>query len=275
MFLLPPSARSLWRWPPLWAVAAALATWFAVTAPRGPADLTLPLLVRGAASPPTASQRTIKLACFNIHGGQGTDGRLDLTRIADQLTDIDVAGLQEVRIEPHGPFPDQAAELGDLLRRQSLLVPTERYWGRHHHGNALVSRWPIESAVPIPLPRQGAKGYRTAFLARVAVHDRRVSVLVAHLDGQADRTAQLERVIGLFESLAEPAVLMGDFNTSRDDALLTRLRNTPNVVDVAGDSAPPECCDWIFLKGLRRECVENRQTIASDHAVLVAEVSLP
>jgi endonuclease/exonuclease/phosphatase family metal-dependent hydrolase len=275
MFLLPPSPRSLWRWPPLWAVAAALVTWIAVTAPRGPADLTQPLVVRGIASPPTAPQRTIKLACFNIHGGQGTDGRLDLTRIADQLADVDVAGLQEVRIEPHGPFPDQAAELGDLLGRQSLLVPTERYGGRHHHGNALVSRWPLESAVPIPLPRQGAKGYRTALFARVAIHDLQVSVLVAHLDGQADRMAQLERVIGLFESLAEPAVLMGDFNTPRDDALLTRLRNTPNVVDVGGDFASPECCDWIFVKGLRREGVECRPTIASDHAVLVGEVSFP
>src|SRR5438093_3388410 len=57
-----------------------------------------------------------RMTAFNIHSGRSVDGRLSLTRTAATLSDVDLAGLNEVRGPSLFGAPDQAAELGAQLK---------------------------------------------------------------------------------------------------------------------------------------------------------------
>lgn len=63
--------------------------------------------------------RVVDVMTFNIHHAQGTDGVLDLQRIADviEASGADVVGLQEVdrHYSARSDWVDQAAALAELL----------------------------------------------------------------------------------------------------------------------------------------------------------------
>jgi endonuclease/exonuclease/phosphatase family metal-dependent hydrolase len=65
------------------------------------------------------AETTVTVTSFNIHHGQGTDGCLDLARIARVIraSGAGVAGLQEVdrHFAKRSDWADQAAELAGLL----------------------------------------------------------------------------------------------------------------------------------------------------------------
>jgi endonuclease/exonuclease/phosphatase family metal-dependent hydrolase len=103
-------------------------------------------------------------------------------------------------------------------------------------------------------------------------------VLVTHLDRVQDRAAQLDRVTAEFLSLPEPALLMGDLNTTADDPQLARLLAEPGVRDLVaeglGPKPPPVRIDWILGRGLRALQAGVVDTRASDHPLVWAEVEV-
>jgi endonuclease/exonuclease/phosphatase (EEP) superfamily protein YafD len=77
----------------------------------------------------------------------------------------------------------------------------------------------------------------------------------------------------LFQSLAAPAILMGDLNSRPDDPQLQSLLSEDEVDSVLtrlGDAAPTDNIDWIITRGL--ECVDAtyHHSGASDHPVIQA-----
>lgn len=244
-------------------------------ADRTPADATVPVAWKGPA-PVAGNGDILRIATFNIHGGRGADGRLDLGRTTAQLGEFDVAWLQEVHGGGWTGGMDQAGQLGQRLQIASAYLPTERRWWTDHFGNGLLTRLPVELVQRCPLPGTRGKAFRQAVLTEVTLQSQRVRILGVHVDRQEDRIPQLEIVSRMFLALQPPAILLGDLNTQADDPALTALLAAPDVVDpLGGVAAARGRIDWILARGLECRTIEYVTGDASDHPAVRAEFSLP
>ena len=116
-------------------------------------------------------------------------------------------------------------------------------------------------------------------LTTVDVAGERVQVLLAHLDSRdvGRRQEQLRAAGQLFLSLAAPAILLGDFNTSQGDPRLDELLAAPGVADALADSTvrmPTARIDWILTRGLRSVSSGCADHGASDHPLYWAELEI-
>ncbi len=285
--MFPPVGRSFfkkpsrWRWLALGSLLMLSAiVW--IGADRVPANATRPIAWQESSTQQKSlPSKSFRVASFNIHGGKGTDHRLDLERIGKCLAEVraDFVGLNEVHGTCFGTRLDQAAELGQDLNMAAMFVPTERRFWQPSFGNGLLSRVATSPVHRLPLPCTQGKKYRTMALTSFQVGDQTVRVLSVHLDRVQDREAQLERVFSLFCDLEKPAILMGDLNTFRDDPLLAGWLKSSEIHDVIGETLGekdfPRRIDWIFTRGLTAVaagCVEND---ASDHPLVWAELKWP
>lgn len=244
-------------------------------ADRTPADATAPVDWRGPA-PAAGNSDVLRIATFNIHGGRGADGRLDLRRTATQLGDVDVAWLQEVHGGGWTGGVDQAGELGQRLQISAAFLPTERRWWTDHFGNGLLTRLPVDLVQRCPLPGTRGKAFRQAVLTEVMLRNQRVRILGVHVDREQDRVPQLEIVSRLFLALEPPAILLGDLNTQSDDPALQTLLAAPDVIDPLSEVAESRGhIDWILARGLECRKIESVTGDASDHPAVRAEFTLP
>lgn len=218
----------------------------------------------------------LRVACFNIHTGRGTDGREDLDRIASLLQGFDLVGLNEVRGPYWWEISNQANVLAERVHADWLFAPAERRWLYGEFGNGVLARLPCTSWQRIPLARLRGKSSRNLLLVRLQWNKGPLNVLITHLDRQSDldRREQLRTVGALFLAMAEPAVLMGDLNTRRSDPNLARLLAAPGVIDPLAEADPngPDHIDWILVRGLRPAAGGMVRTKASDHPLVWAEL---
>ena len=222
-----------------------------------------------------------RIATFNIHSCKGLDGRRDVDRVADCLKNLDFVALNEVQGPNLFEKQDQAALLGQRLGMGWLFAPSVRQWYWLESGNALLTRMPVIAWRRIPLVRQVDYSYRNA--VQVDLHqqsdsqNRVIHVLLTHVNRRYDseREAQLKEVIAMFLALAEPAVLLGDLNSTAQDAQIRQLMATPGVVDAVGQVLGPkdhERIDWIFVRGMRCLDAGIVENDASDHPLIWAEL---
>jgi endonuclease/exonuclease/phosphatase family metal-dependent hydrolase len=252
---------------------------FASGVDRTPADPSAPLVIGYSPQTNDHFHWPLRVSTFNIHGGKGLDGRIDLNRTAALLSDADLVGLNEVRLSGG---VNQSSELGRILQRTAVFAPTERQWWRDHFGNGLLTRGPAAALQRIPFEGTRGKAFRNAILAVIEVHDEDgrvtpVRVLSTHLDSGADRQRHLARVFALFDSLAAPKLLIGDLNSAADDpALAERIADGRAdgryrcPLDVDGANRPTGAIDWIFFAGLKCDGCEYVANSASDHLLLKA-----
>jgi endonuclease/exonuclease/phosphatase family metal-dependent hydrolase len=220
--------------------------------------------------------RTIRIATFNIHSGTGSDHRFDLGRTAEAVKGFDVVMLNEVQ----GPYfwqsEGQAEQLARLTDNRWLFAPTEERWWHHRFGNAALASANVDRWQTISLPSH-SRGHRNMVLATIAHGGREIHVVGTHLDRNdpRDRAEQLEAAIGLFLSLAEPAVLLGDLNTTAEEPILKMLLDRSDVRDplrdALGDDVPPHI-DWIITRGLKTIKAGINDHGASDHPLVWAEL---
>jgi endonuclease/exonuclease/phosphatase family metal-dependent hydrolase len=254
----------------------AVCVWHAsLRTPCGPAEGTA-LSSPGFVRPPVGE--TLRIASFNIHGGRGTDGVRDLGRIANSLRDMDVVGLQEVHGAYFMPRPDGAETLGQSLKLGWLFAPSVRQWHHYDYGNGLLSRAPVNRWQRVPLARTTGNSYHNFLEADIEHRGQTIHLLVTHVHRRDDRErqAQLRTVIERFQSLPEPAILMGDLNTPAADPQLAALLAQPGVQDaLAGRITPePARIDWILTRGLRIRDAGMEVTVASDHPLVWAEIEI-
>lgn len=268
----------------------------------------------GRALSPAKSRQTsrrIRVATFNIHGGCGLDGRIDLTRTAATLDrDLDFVGMNEVH---GGNWTDprcQAEQLGSQLNMNWLFAPTEATGFGSHFGQGVLSRLPVTYWRRVPFGRVSGNGYRNYVECQVSLgaHNSatHLTILVTHLDRRSDRQDQLRVVIQRFLEVPTPAILMGDLNSKRTEPQLIELTKKPGVVDCFGQFATGELSwtrpstrplkplipqaavsfvavqgivrrriDWIFSRGLNCVTSNLESTDASDHPWGWAEFELP
>ncbi|MDG3004398.1 endonuclease/exonuclease/phosphatase family protein [Paludisphaera mucosa] len=248
------------------------------------------------------AQDAIKLATFNIHHGEGTDGKLDLKRVADLVRGVDVVAFQEIDVHfrDRSEGVDQAEWLGKELGGNFAFGPN-LVEGEGSYGVALVTRFPITAHTNHRLPKSAGRERaepRGLLECRLDVAGRPLRVYVTHLahDSQADRTLQVAKVREIVAASPDPWIVMGDFNLRPDTAdykALTSPESGPRLVDawaVAGEGPGhsiglrgerPARIDYIFaaeplaagfVVGSARV---NVATIASDHQPVYVDLRMP
>ena len=250
---------------------------------------TVVILVIMIASPPKSCVNVpegdpppvLTVLTYNIHHGEGVDGRFDLERLAAVIraADPDLAALQEVdRATGRSGGVDQAAELGRLTGMYVHFAAAMPFDGGEY-GEAVLSRTPFLERRVIPLPAGPGYEPRAGAFARVApLGDDRGVVFVGthldHTDDPANRVAQARALVAALADEAAPVIVAGDLNDvpgSEMHAVFAGWADFGRDLGPTFPSASPEVrIDYVLAREpaawRRAEASVVDEPVASDHA---------
>jgi len=266
--------------------------------------LALAALLAGVAALPAAGARqgatVVRVLTYNIHHGAGTDGRIDLARLAAVIRQAapDVVALQEVdRLVSRSGGVDQASELARLTGLDMRFGRTISLQGGEY-GNAVLSRWPIVETTNHPLPSPAGGEARALLAVTIALWPDEaagpsVTFLATHFDhtrDAANRIASAEAIDRLYPwsgdpgTLHAPMVLAGDLNDVPDSRPIELLRRSWIASDASrwAPTSPAERpgrkIDYVMFRPASRwRVVESHvldEPLASDHRPLLAVLEL-
>lgn len=239
----------------------------------------------------------IRILCYNIHYGQGTDGIYDIARLAEVInkTKPDLVALQEmdVHVKRSGRV-HQLQELAKLTKLHARFGPTQHYQGGLF-GNAVLSRFPILNVVIQPLPYTESTPEKTTYpRATVAVtvktpNGKPLRIVSTHFQHNMpeDRVAEAKAVNALFTFKDEtiPTILAGDINAKpEDEPVQILLQKWTNAIDKEATptvpaTAPKSRIDYIFYRPASAfKVIETKvipESIASDHRPVFAILEIP
>lgn len=251
------------------------------------------------AGEPAAPDWPLRVMSFNIHHGEGTDGTLDLSRIADVIRDSDaeVVGLQEVdrHWSDRSDFVDQASWLARELNMHVAFGanldrdPLEPGEPRRQYGNAILTRWPVLERDNTYLPRFDGHEQRGLLRARIAVRGVPVQVYSTHLqhNDAEERLAQVRAIRSIIGAPEDSVLLLGDLNaTPQAPEVETFIDGLVDVWAAAGtgDGAtytsadPTKRIDYVLTSDdvvARTAAVVTSDAPASDHLPVASTVALP
>lgn len=228
----------------------------------------------------------LRVLSYNIHHGEGTDGRLDLERIARviQAQKPDLVALQEVDVKTQRTGRvDQAAALAKLTGMHVFFGPAMDYDGGQY-GDAVLSRYPLLETKNHPLPKDTGTEPRTAVAAVVRLGRDGPKVLFAstHLEHTADgpRVVQAREINRqLVRAGGDPAILAGDMNAAPGSRPMKTL--LAHWTDATAGAPKPTCpskdpkwkIDYVlFRPAAGWRVIETRvvdEPVASDHCPLL------
>ncbi|MBN1854705.1 MAG: endonuclease/exonuclease/phosphatase family protein [Pirellulales bacterium] len=233
----------------------------------------------------------LRVLSYNIHHGEGTDGKLDLHRIAEIIrsTEPDLVALQECdRKTGRSGAVDQPAELGRLTNLHVLFGPNIDFDGGAY-GNAILSRQKPERHANHHLPRlvEGELRGLLDVMLDLGQGRGRIRFLATHLDHRPDDAERMASA-GMIEKLVKdspntPTILAGDLNALPKSQVMDRFRThwtlanqQPLATFPAND--PNRQIDYILVRPKDRwRIVSTRvveEPVASDHRPIMAELEL-
>jgi endonuclease/exonuclease/phosphatase family metal-dependent hydrolase len=238
----------------------------------------------GAQQPETDVLRVLS---YNIHHGEGVDGKLDLRRIAEVIRSArpDVVALQEVdrRVERSGGV-DQAAELAERTGMNVVFGGNISLQGGHY-GNAILSRFPIRRHENRLLPNLNQGEQRGVIDAEIELPgwSSRLRFLATHLDHRRDPAERIASAKAINEWVADAprqlTLLAGDLNAVVGSEPLKVLERRwshttdPPLPTIPVDR-PQRQIDYILFRPAERwEVVDVRvldEAVASDHRPILA-----
>ena len=207
---------------------------------------------------------------YNIHHGEGTDGKLDLERIAQiiRAQKPDLVALQEVddRATRSGGVA-QAAELGRLTGMHAVFGKAMDFQGGGY-GQAILSKLPIREHHVHQLPQRPGREPRILVVATIDAPGEDFLFAGVHLDHELEevRLEQATEVNRLLIHTGPATILAGDFNAVPESGTMRAF--IPKWKDSAGEQAAPT-----IPAGQPRRRIDFILAAPADHwAVLHAEV---
>lgn len=237
----------------------------------------------------------LRVLCYNIHYGQGNDGRYDVERLAAVINKSkpDLVALQEVDVGVmRSGRVHQLRRLAESTGLAARFGPTQHYEGGLF-GNAVLTRLPILDVVIHPLP------YTESTPERVTYPRGAIAVTLRGPDGDPlrfvsthfqhnvpeDRVAEAKAINELFaKDDALPTILAGDMNSKpAAEPIQLLLKRWSNATDepaspTAPATKPTSRIDYIFYRPAKTFRVVQAEVIdesmASDHRPVLAVFEL-
>jgi endonuclease/exonuclease/phosphatase family metal-dependent hydrolase len=159
---------------------------------------------------------TLRVATFNVHYAGDPEALAAYIRASQEVSRADVLLIQETRAYG-GETTSRTQRLADGLAMTWAYAPARTMPGGGTHGNAILSRYPLENVAVRRLPYIDQPYHaetRNAIAADVVLGDDRVRVVDLHLDvrlGPVDRVRQLDPAV---RDAGERLLVGGDFNTA-------------------------------------------------------------
>jgi len=244
---------------------------------------------RAPAVSEAGSTPVLRVMTYNIHHGEGLDGRVDLERIASLIREqeVDLVALQEVdRGVARTDRADQPAELAALTGMTVVFSNNYAYQGGEY-GNAILSRWPVVASSNRHYRMERTGEQRGLLEARIDWPGQPLRFMSTHLDHRPDDTERLANVTEIREEvlrkLGLPVILAGDFNDYPGRALHQQLKTfLADAWEQAGQGPgftfssrePDRRIDYVWVaegRGFEPASARVVGSEASDHLPLVVE----
>ncbi len=240
-----------------------------------------------------SNNHVLRVLSYNIHHAAGTDGKLDLKRIANVIQSVnpDVVSLQEVdqHARRSGSI-DQPAELGKLTGMKVIFAENIPLQGGSY-GNAILSRFEIDSKKHALLPNHN-KGEQRGLISSTLIWQgkgkqaNKFNFTATHFDHRpidSERVASALQVNQLAISDPNtPSLIAGDFNDVRGSKTLETLQEKWNIagpdLPTVPVAKPTRQIDFILYRPRNRWTVLKtevlKETVASDHRAILSVLRL-
>jgi len=127
------------------------------------------------------------------------------------------------------------------------------------------------------LPDTTGKQFRNLITAIVEFNGTDIAILITHLHTKQGQEQQLVKVLEESKKY-EFAILMGDFNTNRDNPLIDSFLSETDFIDAFAATKDHEAdsskIDWIFTKGFNVHSSIKEPIGISDHPYYQVTLSL-
>lgn len=232
------------------------------------------------------TERIIRVLSYNIHHGAGTDGRLELERIAKVIreSEADIVALQEVdNACKRSQGVDQAEWLAKRLKMNHAFGANIELQGGHY-GNAVLSRFKILDSKNHLLPNVKNGEQRGVLLASIEFRasQKPLVIFATHFDHRRDSKERIQSanaINAMLEDSNEPRLLAGDFNAFRSSETIKTLEQkwrhtSAKELATVPVSNPTRQIDFIFHRlDSSWKIVETKvidESVASDHRAILA-----
>ena len=257
--------------------------------------LSLALMAGCSGSRTAAVGQTIRVMTYNIHHGEGLDGKVDIGRIARVIRDAraDIVALQEV---DRGVERTKKIDIMTLLADQTGLTyafgKNIDYQGGEY-GNGILTRFPIleEKNLHYQMIREGEQ--RGLLQLVLEAQGEEFVFMNTHIDYRGDDTERIMNVAEIRSAAqgheTRPVIVCGDFNDTPGSRTVELMKKDfLDAWEEAGagmeftypaDTAKKRI-DYVFVskssgtraRTLRAVSARVIQTNASDHLPLLVEV---
>ena len=235
-----------------------------------------------------AEEKTsLKIVSYNIHHGEGIDGKMDLPRIAAVIAkeNPDLVTLQEVdKICTRSGGVDQAAELGKLLKMEHRFGKFMDFQGGEY-GMAVLSRLPIKKTTRHELPKGAEPRCALEIVVQPMGWEKPLSLIGIHNDWTKEeiRVRQVTDLLGKLETIDQSVVLAGDFNAEPGSGSLELLKKKgwqtlrKKRANTWPSVKPKVEIDFFIVRDLPPFTYAERildEEVASDHRPIAVKISV-
>jgi len=190
-------------------------------------------LFGGCTTPDAASaKQTLRVMTYNIHHGEGLDGRVDLPRIAELIKRerADIVALQEVdKGVTRTQQRDLPAELAALTGMTCVFSNNFNYQGGEY-GNAVLTHFPVLTATNLHYKMLRAGEQRGLLQLTLKVNGQPLVFMNTHIDYRPDDSErweniqQIETVVKRYAG--KSIIICGDFNDTPGKRVYQRMAET-------------------------------------------------
>ena len=263
------------------------------------AILPLAFLIQCSPSRGSASNLIVKVMTYNIHHGEGNDGKINIQRIADLILEsgADVVALQEV---------DRGVERTnkiDIMTKLSDLTGMTYAFGKNvdfqggDYGNGFLTRFPILAEKNLQYRMINPGEQRGLLQVVLDIRGTEVVFMNTHLDYREVDTERLMNVdeikFAVTEFSPRTVVVCGDFNDLPSSRTVESMKQCFTDVGELADvnqgntyptSEPVKRIDYIFVSNASRTTGEQNapgslrprsakvlRSDASDHLPILAK----
>ncbi|EMB15622.1 endonuclease/exonuclease/phosphatase family protein [Rhodopirellula europaea 6C] len=235
----------------------------------------------------TSSTIRLRVLSYNIHHGRGTDGKIDLDRLANVIrsVDPDLVAVQEV---------DQNTHRNGMVKQVEILAARTGLHGKFakqidydggEYGQAVLSKYPIKSLEVHWLPGDPIRERRIVGVAEIQPHETPLRFATTHLHhARADlREKQATELNRLLANGNAPVIVAGDFNAKPASIAMQTLQTkwriaTSDTMLTFPARLPNRQLDYVAMYPANSwRIVESEvlnEPVASDHRPLLVEIEL-